>query len=214
MTADAPRAVKLPHVVWDMGGIMYRYFTEVIGDAGRERGWPVGGIPLGPASDVPDPDYDRMREGLIDEPEYARIVAHRLRDAGIDGDPLHAIAWTDQARPETWAAIRRIHDAGFRQAVLTNDASAWLGERWWETWEPARWFDAMIDVAAIGVRKPAPEPYLAAADALGADPTECLFIDDMPVNCRGAEAVGMASLLFDVRDPAASVRELDDVLGL
>ena len=214
MTADAPRAVRLPHVVWDMGGIMYRYFTQVIRDTGHERGWPVDGMALGPAGALEDIDYERMREGQIDEPEYARIVAQRLRDAGIDGDPLHRIAWAEQSRPETWAAIRRIHEAGFRQVVLTNDASAWLGERWWETWEPARWFDAMIDVATLGVRKPAPEPYLAAADALGADPTECLFVDDMPVNCRGAEAVGMASLLFDVRDPPASLRKLNDALGI
>jgi putative hydrolase of the HAD superfamily len=205
---------RVPHVVWDMGGIMYRYFTEVIHDTGRDRGWPVASIPLGPAGDLPDADYERMRRGAIDEPEYARIVARRLRDAGIEGEPLREIRWSEQARRETWATVRRIHDAGFKQAILTNDASAWLGERWWETWEAARWFDATIDVATLGVRKPAPEPYMAAAAALGVDPTECLFVDDMPVNCMGAEAVGMASLLFDVGDPPSSLRRLEDALGL
>ena len=39
--------MKLPHVVWDMGGILYRYFTEVMRDRGTERGWPIDNIPLG-----------------------------------------------------------------------------------------------------------------------------------------------------------------------
>jgi putative hydrolase of the HAD superfamily len=66
----------------------------------------------------------------------------------------------------------------------------------------------MIDVSMIGVRKPAPEPYLAAATALNVAPSECLFVDDMPANCHGAEAVGMESHLFDILDPAGSIDRL------
>jgi hypothetical protein len=36
----------------------------------------------------------------------------------------------------------------------------------------------------------------------------------MPVNCRGAEVVGMLSLWFDVRDPDGSVHRLIGRLGL
>ncbi len=201
-------------VVWDIGGILYRPFTEVLLDAGRRRGWPIERIPLGPTSEVPDLDYTRMCEGDIDEPEYARIVAERLRTVGVPGEPLREIDWAEHRRPETWDAIRRIHRSGVRQAVLTNDASRWLGPDWWEEWEAAGWFDVMVDVATLGVRKPAPEPYLAVAERLGEPPSACLFVDDIPVNCRGAEAVGMASLWFDVTDAATSLRKLDDALGL
>ncbi len=60
----------------------------------------------------------------------------------------------------------------------------------------------------VGVRKPAPEPYLAVADALGVPTEECLFVDDLPVNCRGAEAVGMESQLFVVTDTKGSLDRL------
>ncbi|HYV02034.1 MAG TPA: HAD-IA family hydrolase [Actinomycetota bacterium] len=206
--------MKLPHVVWDMGGILYRYFTEVMRDRGAERGWPIDRIPLGPTGDVRDADYERMQDGEIDEADYLALVVARLRAAGIDDDPRGTIDWADQERRETWAAIRTIHRAGHRQAVLTNDASRWLGPNWWETWKPAGWFEAMVDVTTIGERKPAPRPYLAAAEALDADPTECVFVDDMRVNCRGAEAVGMASFWFDVRAPGESVDKLLATLGL
>lgn len=205
--------MRLPHVVWDMGGIMYRYFTEIVHDLGVERGWPVQGIPLGSTGDLPDPEYGRMLEGEITEATYLAIVVARLRAADIGFDPLGDIDWTQEYRPETWEAIRDIHRAGHRQVVLTNDASKWLGPRWWETWAPAPWFQAVVDVTTVGERKPAAAPYLAAAEALEADPRTCLFVDDMPVNCAGAEAVGMASLWFDITEPRASLMRLQEVLG-
>jgi FMN phosphatase YigB (HAD superfamily) len=64
------------------------------------------------------------------------------------------------------------------------------------------------------VRKPAPQPYLAVAEALGAPVDECLFIDDMPINVRGAEAVGMEGFHFDVADPEGSIEDLRARLGV
>lgn len=207
-------AAPSPALVWDMGGIMYRYFTEVLLDLAAERGWDLEGVALGPTGPVPDPAYDRMQRGAIDEHDYLDEVRGRLRTAGVDVDPVSAITWSEQQRPEVWAVIAAAHAAGHPQAVLTNDATRWLGESWWETWPPARWFDTLVDVATIGVRKPAAEPYLAAAGALGVAPDACLFVDDMAVNCAGAEAVGMASHWLDVRDPVGSMERLAARLGL
>ena len=201
---------ELPHVVWDMGGIFYRYFTELMVDVGEERGWPLDRIPLGPTGRLPDPDYQRMVDGDLDEPDYLVVIRGRLVAEGISFDPPKELVWLGEARPETWSAIRQISTKGHRQALLTNDASKWLGDDWWETWEEAKWFDAIVDVMTVGVRKPAPDPYLATADALGVSPEECLFVDDLQVNCEGAEAVGMRSHLFDITDPQDS---LDRLIG-
>ena len=202
----------LPHVVWDMGGILYRYFTEMMVDVGRERGWPLDRIPLGPTGEADDPFYQDVLVGRLDEPDYVVVVKEYLENLGIDFDPHRELApyWTP--RDVTWDAIREIARRGHRQAVLTNDASKWLGENWWETWVGADLFDSIIDVSQIGVRKPAPEPYLAAAEDLGVPTEECLFVDDLPVNCRGAEAVGMSSHLFVITDPETSLRDLLDRL--
>lgn len=48
----------------------------------------------------------------------------------------------------------------------------------------------------LGVRKPDPEIYRLTAGRLGVDPAECVFVDDRPANCAGAEAVGMAAIPF------------------
>lgn len=209
------RAARVPvGVVWDMGGILYRYFTEMVIAVGRDRGWPIDGIPLGPTHRVPDAEYEAMDRGEIGEPEYVDLVVARLSGIGVVFDPPRELDWHDQYRSEVWTAIERLDSAGFRQGLLTNDASRWLGEEWWEWWEPAKWFDAIVDVTTLGVRKPAPEPYLAAAEGLGLSPTDCLFVDDMHVNCEGAAAVGMQSHWFDVTQPQTSVDALLERLGL
>lgn len=205
---------ELKAVVWDMGGIFHRYFTEALVDVGAERGWPIERMALGPTGFVSDPDYVAMTEGEIEEVDYLRTVVTRLEVEGIRFDPVVDHDWDRELRPEVWDAIDRIHRSPLFQAILTNDATRWMGERWWESWEKGRYFDAIIDVATLEHRKPYPEPYLEVIDRTGFAADECLFIDDMPVNCRGAEAVGMQSHLFEITRPDASITSLLQRIGL
>lgn len=210
--SGSPRA--LPAVVWDMGGVMYRYFTEVLLDDAAARGVDLDVTPLGPTGPVVDVDYALMDAGEIDEGEYLARVRRRLAATGVAVDPVAAIDWSRQRRTVTWNLIEAIHDSSRPQGMLTNDASKWLGERWWETWPGIHLFDAVIDVVQLGVRKPAPGPYLAAAEALELPPEACLFVDDLRVNCEGAQAVGMASHHVDIRDPEGAIASLAARLGV
>ena len=195
-------------VVWDMGGIFQRYFTEVLVDEGRSRGWPLDRMALGPTGLVADDDYQAMSEGALDEPRYLEIVMERLASEGIQFDPINEPDWIAERRPEVWDAIKKLATAGVKQAVLTHDASRWLGPGWWSDWADGAHFEALIDVATLSHRKPHSEPYLAAASALSLPTSSCIFVDDMPVNCRGAEAVGMKALWFDIMAPEECVHEL------
>ena len=42
--------------------------------------------------------------------------------------------------------------------------------------------------------KPAPDPYLLAAERLGVDPTRCLVVEDAPLGLQAAKAAGCATL--------------------
>jgi putative hydrolase of the HAD superfamily len=59
--------------------------------------------------------------------------------------------------------------------------------------------------------KPDPEIYLHTAEALGADPADCLFVGDGANDeLRGAERVGMTAALFlpeGAVSPWANVQE-------
>lgn len=208
------RQPQIKGVIWDMGGVFRRYFTEVMVDEGRRRGWPLDRLALGPTGEIPDPDYELMTNGGITEPEYLARLRQRLADLSIAYDPVADPDWSGEDRQETWTAIKRIADSSIRQAILTNDASLWMGENWWERWPPAQYFDAIVDVATLGDRKPEPEPYRVAIRRIDLPPNECLFVDDMEVNCRGAEAVGMSSLFFDITKPEKSITSLLKMIGL
>lgn len=203
-----------PVVIWDMGGILYRFFTEVMVERGRQEGWPVEELALGPTGPGPDPDYAALDRGDISEPEYVRRLTAGLARRGIRFSPYDDVGLGGRERAQMWPLVARLRQQGRRQVLLTNDATAWLGERWWETWQHRGLFEAIVDVKTIGIRKPAPEPYLACTQALDVSPSQCIFIDDMHVNCAGAEAVGMASYWFDVTDIDAAVAGLRRRLGL
>jgi len=77
---------------------------------------------------------------------------------------------------KTLAAVRR---KGYAMAVVTDaehpDAVLRL-----DRCGLTPFFDCMVTYDRVGVKKPAPDPFLAALDAVGARPDEALFIGDSP----------------------------------
>ena len=53
----------------------------------------------------------------------------------------------------------------------------------------------------MGCPKPAPDLYLHAARALGADPAACVVIEDSPTGARAAKAAGMRCLGYAPQGP-------------
>lgn len=62
-------------------------------------------------------------------------------------------------------------------------------------------FRAVLSGQAMGRPKPAPELYLAAAAACGADPGACVVIEDSPTGARAALAAGIPCLGFAAHGP-------------
>lgn len=86
--------------------------------------------------------------------------------------------------------LRRARGHGVRTGVLSNSATAPGGPGYWTGVA-----DAVLASGPLGFAKPDPRAYLAVADALGLDPGECVFVDDLAVNVRGAAAVGMVGVV-------------------
>ena len=53
--------------------------------------------------------------------------------------------------------------------------------------------DAVLLSERLGVRKPEPAAYLAAADSLGVETSRCVFVDDLRRNTTAASALGMSA---------------------
>ncbi len=52
----------------------------------------------------------------------------------------------------------------------------------------------VVTVDDVTRGKPAPDPFLLAAERLGVDPTRCLVVEDAPAGLAGARAAGCATL--------------------
>ncbi|MET9372862.1 HAD-IA family hydrolase [Streptomyces sp. NPDC002992] len=59
----------------------------------------------------------------------------------------------------------------------------------------------IVDAASVHEGKPSPAPYLLAAEKLGAEPADCLVVEDAPSGVRSGLAAGMT--VWTVNAPAA-----------
>ncbi len=137
--------------------------------------------------------YDAFERGLLTESEFRARYFTDGRDFDLDRlkDLLfEGYRWIDGIP----ALLDDLAAAGYEMHALSN-YSIWtemieskLGLSRWMTWAFAS--------HRTGHRKPEPQAYLGAAEALGREPGECLFVDDREKNVAGARAVGMPALRF------------------
>ncbi|WP_411820000.1 HAD-IA family hydrolase [Hyphococcus formosus] len=73
-------------------------------------------------------------------------------------------------------------------------------------------FDAMIESAKAGVRKPEPRIYEMMCEMLSVDPEHCIFLDDLGVNLKPAREMGMTTIKVPFDDVSPAVTELDRLL--
>ncbi len=72
-------------------------------------------------------------------------------------------------------------------------------------------FDAIVLSGEEGFGKPDPRSYRVAARRIGLAPEECVFVDDLAVNVRGAAEVGMVGVHH--RDVDSTLAELEILFG-
>ncbi|MFD5424042.1 HAD family hydrolase [Streptomyces sp. NPDC127084] len=59
----------------------------------------------------------------------------------------------------------------------------------------------VVDAASVAEGKPSPVPYLLAAEKLGADPADCLVIEDAPSGVHSGLAAGMTVWTVNTEAP-------------
>jgi putative hydrolase of the HAD superfamily len=128
------------------------------------------------------------------EPELGhRPELHRFREIYFDAlDPNERMV----------DLMRDLRDRGMRMALLTNNVREW--EPLWRSLLPVdEIFELIVDSAFVGMRKPEPGIYELTLERLdGPSPSECLFVDDVEVNCDAARELGMRVVHFRENDQA------------
>jgi sugar-phosphatase len=131
-----------------------------------------------------DPDeVGRASHGVPARQVIARVAPHLPVTEAERVDRLHA-ATGGAALPGAVELLRRE-----RLAVVTSCSRPLAAARLAASGLP----DPAVLITSDDVErgKPHPDPYLAAAAALGADPAECLVIEDAPAGVAAGRAAGM-----------------------
>jgi putative hydrolase of the HAD superfamily len=222
MASDASDDRSCDGLLLDVGVVLFKSAWEIADDYERLRGLPVGTVQgRGPLDPEGDDLWERYLAGEATERDYWLSFAARAEANGapLDGHPTLMRAMFQQpgveaVRPEAMALVEQCRAAGRRLGILTNELMDFQGRAWVEAqpWFP--YFPVLVDSSEIGMRKPDPEPYLMAIEQMGLPAERLVFVDDNPRYVAGGEAVGLRSVLLDVRDPAAAFREAAALLGL
>ncbi|MGY4406933.1 HAD family hydrolase [Bradyrhizobium sp. USDA 3315] len=210
-------------LVLDFGGVISKTLFETHDLAERALGLAPCTLKwLGPFAPDSDPLWTSMQRGEISERDYwlirsrevGRLVGEDWRDMetfvkrarGADPDTV--------IRPEAARAITLAADAGFRLAILSNELDLFYGTDFRSRLSILKRFDTIVDATHTGILKPDPRAYQSVLDELALEADNCVFVDDQRRNIAGAAACNMRTVLFDVRNPAASYSEALRHFGL
>ena len=202
-------------VISDFGGVLTTPLINSFLAYQRESG--IGLEDLGKAmASVMEADGGRhplfeLEKGNVTEEEFTR----RLGDAL--GRPLGTMRETyfENLHPNEpmIGLMRELRDRGMRMALLTNNVREW--EPLWRAKLPDvdDIFEVIVDSAFVGMRKPEPEIYTLTVERLGDGlrAEDCLFVDDVEVNCDAARELGMTAVHF--RDNGQAIAEVRAVLS-
>ena len=210
-------------LVLDFGGVISKTLFETHDLTERTLGLAPCTLKwLGPFAPDSDPLWTSMQRGEISERDYwltrsrevGRLVSEDWRDMetfvkrarGADPDTV--------IRPEAARAITLAADAGFRLAILSNELDLFYGADFRSRLSILKRFDTIVDATHTGILKPDPRAYQSVLDELALEADNCVFVDDQRRNIAGAAACNMRTVLFDVRNPAASYSEALRHFGL
>lgn len=107
--------------------------------------------------------------------------------------------------------IQRLRQADYRTGILSNFGDD-ARHVWTEVYPFIQYFDGIVISAEVGVMKPDPTIYHMAAESVGVDVQEALFIDDFVENVEGAKKVGMQALHY--ADPDEVLQKLMSMTGV
>jgi putative hydrolase of the HAD superfamily len=137
----------------------------------------------------------RFDGGVVTPPGFhARVM--ELVDADLPYDEFYEI-YNDifSVNAPAVKVLARVKAAGFKTLLLSNTDPERFGfvlSRFPEI----GLFDGFVLSYELKLLKPDPAIYLAAARLGGCDPHECVFIDDMEENVKGAIEAGLAGVHY------------------
>ena len=210
-------------LILDFGGVISRTLFETHDLSEKALGLPNGSLTWqGPFAPEADPLWRAMQADEISERDYwksrtaevAKLVGQNWNEmsdfvrAARGADPDSVI------RPEFRTTIAACKAAGVRLAILSNELDLFYGADFRDKLPFLKDFEVIVDATYTGILKPDARAYEQVLQELGLPAADCVFVDDQLRNIKGAEALGLPAVHFDVMAPSQSYAEALRLLDL
>jgi putative hydrolase of the HAD superfamily len=208
---SAPKAV-----ISDFGGVLTTPLGNSFAAWSRESGIPLEDLGCALAASAErhgEHPLFLLERGELSEAEFVERLELELGG----GRRLDGMAETYfdhlERNHEMIDLMAELRGRGLRTALLTNNVREW--EPRWRAMLPEidAIFEVIVDSAFVGMRKPEHEIYHLTVDRLGGAlrAEDCVFVDDIALNCDAAREVGMTAVLFETTEQARA--EIESALA-
>lgn len=207
-------------VLWDFGGVITSSPFDAFNSYETERELPHNLIRSLNARDPDTNAWAQFERNEIGSTEFDTLFAAEAARAGhqVRGADVIALL-SGTVRPRMVAALDQCKAAGYALGCITNNAQVGHGAgmssnaaRAATMADAMARFDHVIESSKSGVRKPDPRIYTMMCETLGVAPADCVYLDDLGINCKPAAALGMTAI--KVNGEAQALDDLSRVLGM
>ena len=207
-------------VIFDFGGVITSSPFEAFNRLEAERGLPRDFIRQVNAANPDGNAWALFERAEIDAATFDQMFANEARALGheLEGSAVLAVL-AGAVRPAMVTALDRLKAAGYRIGCITNNVPSGHGAGMARSADSkdeleqifAR-FEHVIESSKAGVRKPDPRIYMMMCERLGLEPVQCIYLDDLGINCKPASQLGMHAI--KVTGEVQALADLAAVLDL
>jgi putative hydrolase of the HAD superfamily len=207
-------------VIFDFGGVITSSPFEAFNRMEAERGLPRDFVRRVNSVNPDHNAWAKFERAECSAPEFDILFAAEAESLGHTLDGASVIrCLAGEIRPEMVAALDILKSRGFALGCITNNVPSGKGAGMAVSDEKAAAisavmdrFDHIIESSKAGVRKPDPRIYMMMCEALAVQPSQCIYLDDLGINCKPAAFMGMAAI--KVTSGAQALHDLGALLAL
>ncbi|PAL21360.1 HAD-IA family hydrolase [Sphingopyxis sp. GW247-27LB] len=189
-------------VIFDFGGVITASPFEAFNRLEEERGLPRDFVRRVNARDPDGNAWAKFERAEIDAAAFDRAFADEARALGhdLEGEAVLAVL-AGAVRPAMVAALDTLKAKDFTIGCITNNVPSGKGAGMARSDGAAAEiaaimarFDHVVESSKVGVRKPDPAIYRMMCEALDVAASDCVYLDDLGINCKPAAMLGMHAI--------------------
>jgi putative hydrolase of the HAD superfamily len=197
-------------VIFDFGGVITSSPFDAFNRMEAERGLPHDLVRQINATNPDSNAWALFERAEVNAAEFddlfaaeAQALGHTLRGADV------LTCLSGDIRPRMVVALDTLKAGGFRLGCITNNVPTGKGAGMAGSAAKAEAIEAImarfehvIESSKAGVRKPDPRIYQMMCESLGVAAENCIYLDDLGINCKPAAALGMTAIKVVGEDQA------------